>query len=100
MPGGGKKKGETDRAAVLRELRQEIGLTAYSSVELVCCFTHRPDFRHGEASLFVVRGVQYRPRWSLEVKEVGEFTLDALPIDTATVTFKLLELASHRLPAR
>jgi 8-oxo-dGTP pyrophosphatase MutT (NUDIX family) len=98
IPGGGKKKEEADRAAMLRELREEIGLTTYSSIELVCRFTHRPDFRHGEATLFIVRGVRYQPRWSLEVKEVGEFTLDGLPVDTAIVTRKLLKLASHQLP--
>ena len=35
LPGGGQKTSEESRDAMLRELREEIGLTAYESVELV-----------------------------------------------------------------
>ncbi len=98
LPGGGQKTSEESRDAMLRELREEIGLTAYASMELVSGFTHRPDFRHGEGSLFVVRGVRYQPRWSLEVAKVGEFELDALPVGTAAITHELLTLAQHQLP--
>lgn len=93
LPGGGIKPHEDRPAAMLRELREEIGLTAHGAVEPVCDFTHRPDFRHGEATLFIVRDVTYRPRWSLEVKEVCAFDLDALPENTARITHRLLEMA-------
>lgn len=93
LPGGGRKAGEEPREAILRELREEIGLYAYTDVEPVCEFTHRPDFRRGEATLFVVRGVRFEPRWSLEVKAVETFELSALPQDTAAITRRLLELA-------
>jgi hypothetical protein len=65
-------------------------------MELVAGFEHRPDHRRGTASLFVVRGVRYRPRWSLEVAEVRAFALDALPEDTALITHRLLGLAGDR----
>lgn len=93
LPGGGRKTDEDPSAAMLRELREEIGLTAYTAIEPVCDFEHRPDFRHGEATLFVVRGVEYRPRWSLEVKAVEAFDLSALPTGTAAITHRLLRLA-------
>ena len=93
LPGGGRKADEDPSAAILRELREEIGLTAYTAIEPVCDFEHRPDFRHDEAILFVVRGVQYQPRWSLEVKEVEAFDLSALPTRTAAITHRLLGLA-------
>jgi 8-oxo-dGTP pyrophosphatase MutT (NUDIX family) len=98
FPGGGRKADEDPREAILRELREEIGLIAHTSVALVGDFTHRPDFRRGEASLFVVREVQYQPRWSLEVARVAEFKLDALPLDTAPITHRLLALARRQLP--
>lgn len=97
LPGGGLKKDEDRQAGMLRELREEIGLTSHQSVELVTGFEHRPDYRRGTASLFVVRGVQYRPGWSLEVAQVGEFMLEALPADTAGVTCQLLRLAARQL---
>jgi 8-oxo-dGTP pyrophosphatase MutT (NUDIX family) len=42
LPGGGKKAAEDSRAAMLRELKEEIGLTSYESADLVSGFTHRP----------------------------------------------------------
>lgn len=97
LPGGGQKPTEDSRDAMLRELREEIGLTSYSSLELVSGFTHRPDYRRGQSSLFVVRGVKYQPRWSLEVKEVGEFDPNELPTGTAGITRQLLALAQLQL---
>jgi 8-oxo-dGTP pyrophosphatase MutT (NUDIX family) len=97
LPGGGVKKGEDQLAGMLRELREEIGLTAYSDVEPICDFKHQPDFREGNATLFVVRGVTYHPRWSLEVRAVAEFHLSKLPADSASITLKLLALAKPKL---
>lgn len=93
LPGGGRKSDEDPVEAILRELREEIGLTAYTNIEPVCDFEHRPDFRHGQATLFVVRGVQYKPRWSLEVKAVEAFDLSALPTRTAAITHRLIGVA-------
>jgi 8-oxo-dGTP pyrophosphatase MutT (NUDIX family) len=97
LPGGGQRPSEENVDAVLRELREEIGLTSYSNLELVRGFAHRPNYRRGQASLVIVRGVKYQPRWSLEVKEVGEFDLNELPPATAVITRQLLALAQPQL---
>lgn len=97
LPGGGQDPHENSLTAMLRELREEIGLTSHDSAELVSGFRHRPDYRDGTASLFVVRGVSYRPRWSFEVKEVREFELHDLPDNTARITRELLALAAADL---
>lgn len=97
LPGGGQGKTEDARSAMVRELREEIGLIRYDRIELVERFEHRPDYRRAQGSLFVVRGVLYRPKWSLEVKEVGEFELNDLPEGTASITRELLDLASAYL---
>ena len=99
LPGGGQKATEDSRAAMLRELREEIGLISYEKADLVSGFNHRPDHRRGVASLFVVTGVRYRPRWFLEVKAVGVFSLRDLPPDTAQITHQLLALAKTHLPS-
>ena len=93
LPGGGQGRHEDALTAMIRELREEIGLLSYESAKLVTGFRHRPDYRDGTGSLFIIRGVSYRPRWSLEIKEVAEFELDDLPPDTALITRQLLGLA-------
>ena len=97
LPGGGVKKTEDQQTAMLRELREEIGLLDCESIHRVSGFDHRLDHRQGKGTLFVVRGVQYQPRWSLEVKQVGEFCLDDLPRSTAEITRQLLALAASSL---
>jgi len=80
LPGGGRAEDEDPRDAVLRELREEIGMTAHGEVQLAAELDERPDFKHDLASLLVVRDVRYRPhRWSWEVEKVIEVPLDALP---------------------
>ena len=81
LPGGGRAETEDAREAVLRELREEIGLKSHGALELVSEQMESPDFKQDLASLFIVRDVEYRPRWSLEVEEVTEAAVDRLPGD-------------------
>jgi 8-oxo-dGTP pyrophosphatase MutT (NUDIX family) len=80
LPGGGRAEDEDPRDAVLRELREEIGMTAHGEVQLAAELEERPDFKRDLASLLVVRDVRYRPhRWSWEIEAIVEAPLDALP---------------------
>ena len=81
LPGGGRAEHEDPRDAVLRELREEIGMTAHGEVRLAAELEEQPDFKRDLASLLVVRDVRYAPRWSWEVEKVIEVSLDALPPD-------------------
>lgn len=82
LPGGGRSENENPRDAVLRELREEIGLTGHGEVRLACELEQATDFKRDLASLLVVRDVRYAPRkWSWEVEAVMETTLDSLPAD-------------------
>lgn len=98
LPGGGRKPHEDPERAIIRELQEEIGLERHTSVQKVTDFEHRPDFRRSQASLFVVRDVIYRSRWSLEIKAVAEFDQGKLPMDTAPITRRLLAKARGLLP--
>ena len=82
LPGGGIEAGETDEQAALRELREEIGMSGCDGV------TRAGSFKGGP--LFVARGVRYAPSWSLEVREVRDFPLEALPADTAAVARRMI----------
>jgi 8-oxo-dGTP pyrophosphatase MutT (NUDIX family) len=71
LPGGGIGRGEDARTAALRELCEEIGMTAHGEVACV------DEMRW--STLFLVRDVVYAPRRTFEIEEVAEFAPDALP---------------------
>ena len=87
LPGGGRKKSEEPREAVLRELREEIGLISHGRVRLGCELEERTDFKRDLASLRVVEDVRYRPPdWSWEVEATCEAAIDDLPDDLSPRT--------------
>ena len=82
LPGGGRNEREDPRDAVLRELREEIGMTSHGEVRLACELEEATDFKRDLASLLVVRDVRYAPsKWSWEVEQIMEAPLDALPAE-------------------
>ncbi len=89
LPGGGRKRGETQEEGMLRELREEIGLVAHGAVERL--EDVRPRNLPGDRSaLFLVREVAYRPRQTLEVEAVGEFDPAGPPDDASGSTREIL----------
>ncbi len=93
LPGGGINQGESAQNAVLRELREEIGLTAHGRVRLACELEQSVDFKRDLASLLIVEDITYSARrWSLEIERVAEFSLDQLPPDIANISRRWIEL--------
>jgi 8-oxo-dGTP pyrophosphatase MutT (NUDIX family) len=86
LPGGGRAEHEDPRDAVLRELREEIGMTSHGRVRLAVELEQQPYFKRDLASLLIVEDVRYSPRrWSWEIEQVEETSIDALPADMAPV---------------
>lgn len=98
IPGGGRHRHESAEQAVLRELREEIGLTGHGRLRLACELDQRTDFKQDLAALLIVEDVRYSPRkWSWEVEEIGEFPIDRLPPDTAWPTLRWIEVLRPHL---
>ena len=98
LPGGGRKESEPPRDAVLRELREEIGMTSHGEVTSAAELEQRPDFKRDLASLLIVRDVEYQPRkWSWEIEEIIECPLDALPPDVAPIARDWIDAVRDKL---
>lgn len=96
LPGGGIGRHEPAEAGLLRELREEIGMTGFQ--EIVPAEDPRAigPAAAGMEHLFLVRGVEYRPRRTLEIDAVREFALDRLPSDLSPRTARLLRTLANR----
>ena len=81
LPGGGRGRHEDPVDAALRELREEIGMTAHGAVQKAAELEQRPNHRRDLVSLVVVEDVLYRPRWSWEIERVMEVNPNQLPED-------------------
>ena len=83
LPGGGRSSEERLEEAVLRELREEIGMRSHGTVR------DSPI-----AGVLIVEDVIYRPRrLSWEVEAIYEATLDNLPRDASRRTRAWIETA-------
>jgi 8-oxo-dGTP pyrophosphatase MutT (NUDIX family) len=90
LPGGGAKRGESSEEAMLRELREEIGLLSWSAFEPVASFEHRPDFRRGKGTLFLLEGVAFEAKRSLEIDAIATFDPNRLPPDASPFTRRMI----------
>lgn len=97
FPGGGHGADEDPCDAVLRELREEIGMTSHGRVRLAAELDERVDFKRDLATLIVVEDVHYRPRWSWEVERVIEVSMDDLPDGLSPRAVRWLEALRDHL---
>ena len=97
LPGGGRKAHEDAQEAALRELREEVGMTWHGAVQMAGQLEESVCSKRDNASLFIVRDVEYRPRWSLEIEQVMEAALDSLPEDVTPRTLRWLRLVRPAL---
>ncbi len=98
LPGGGRRRGEEPEAAMLRELREEIGLVAHGPIERLEDMRPASALPGDRSDVFLVRDVAYRPRWSLEVEEVREFDPRELPDEVTRWTAHVIERCGLATP--
>ena len=79
LPGGGRKRRETPRQAVIRELQEEIGLKSWHMIRHLEDVTETSGNRTHHIGVFSLTGADHLPRWSLEIAAVEEFDPARLP---------------------
>ena len=98
LPGGGRGEHEDPREAVLRELREEIGMVSHGEVHLAAELEDAADYKRDLAALLIVRDVRYQPRrWSWEVEAILEAPLDDLPGDVSPRAARWLQALKGKL---
>jgi 8-oxo-dGTP pyrophosphatase MutT (NUDIX family) len=97
LPGGGRAPDEDPSDAVLRELREEIGMTSHGAVRIAAELEQPVNFKRDLASLLIVEDVRYAPRWSWEVERIIEAPLDQLPDDIAPIAREWIAAVRDRL---
>lgn len=90
LPGGGVERGEAAAAAVLRELREEIGLTNAEAPHLLGLYVRKFGLITNQIALFRVTGgqVDFKPGW--EIRDMIWADPADLPPDTAPGTRRRL----------
>jgi 8-oxo-dGTP pyrophosphatase MutT (NUDIX family) len=71
LPGGGVSAGEPPADAILRELREEIGLTSSAPPEFVGLFTRQFGFVTNVVALYRVRNAKFEFKPNFEIREIA-----------------------------
>jgi ADP-ribose pyrophosphatase YjhB (NUDIX family) len=96
LPGGGVKRGEAPEKAVLRELKEELGLTWSSEPEFVGIFTRKVWLATNVIALYRVREARFDFKPNLEIREVVLAEPESPPPGTARgVRRRLAELTGQ-----
>lgn len=98
LPGGGVKRGEPPEEAVLRELREEIGLTHGATPQLFGLYTRKVAFVTNLIAVYRVREASFVFAPSLEIRAVTLADPVSPPPGTAdAVRRRLAELVGEQV---
>ena len=98
LPGGGVGRGEPPQAGVLRELKEEVGLTG-GTAAFFALYTRRAGWATNVVALYRVTGAQISFRPNLEISAICHAEPAAPPDGCTPATLRrLAELAGERPP--
>lgn len=90
-PGGGVKKQESAKAALLRELKEEVGLTVIGEPELFGIYHHTYLGVSDYPIIYIVKIFSIESTYSPEIEQVGWFDYENLPETTSPGTKRRLD---------
>ena len=101
IPGGGVKKGESTKAAILRELKEEIGLSTSDEPTLFGIYHHVYLKVNDYPVVYVIKNFTLlEPTYSPEIEDTGWFDYTALPDMTSPGTKRrLCEYFTNQTPS-
>ncbi|TAL65025.1 MAG: NUDIX domain-containing protein [Legionella sp.] len=99
LPGGGVNKGESVRAAVIRELQEEVGIiVSDTDVDLFGIYHSRLQGVNDYPIIYVVKNYSNSPAYSREIEQQGWFAYDALPEMISPGTKRRLDEYFNKTP--
>jgi 8-oxo-dGTP pyrophosphatase MutT (NUDIX family) len=98
LPGGGVERNEPPEVAVIRELREEVGLTDCGAPEFIGLYTRKVAWFSNVVALYRLRDVRIAFRPNLEVRKVMFCDPLSPPPDTQPGTLRRLAELTGQMP--
>jgi 8-oxo-dGTP pyrophosphatase MutT (NUDIX family) len=90
FPGGGVHSGEAPAAAIVRELKEEIGLRRFDALELFGLYTRKVGWTTNVVALYRVSDATIDFKPNVEISEIVEIDPRDPPADTSPATRRRL----------
>ena len=101
LPGGGVKKGESAKAAVIRELKEEVGVVVSADEPVLFgIYYHTYLGVNDYPVIYVIKNYSKISAYSREIEQMDWFHYDALPDMVSPGTERrLMEYFTHSIPS-